>query len=134
MSLQSPPQSHQNYSPYSIHLGLTYVKRGQGWSEWQLAMSETLTNSNGVVHGGAIYSLADTCMGSALHTDLVSGETCTTVEIKISYFKAVQTGPLICRAKILNRGRWVVTLEAEIKDGERLVAKALGTFYVLKKD
>jgi acyl-CoA thioesterase len=114
-------------------VGLQYLERGPSWGRWGLAVADKHINSNGVVHGGAIYTLADTCMGATLHADLAADEVCTTVEIKISYFKPVRAGMLICEAKIINRGRRVVTLEAAVNHEEQLIAKASGTFYVLKK-
>ena len=95
-----------------------------------LDVVDEVFNPNRVVHGGVIYSMADTGMGAALYSDLAKGENCTTIEIKMSYFKPVTEGRLICDTKIVNRGRKVTTLESEITNNERLVAKALGTYYI----
>ncbi len=133
MPTQSSKKPDKSYSSFSSLVGLEYVERGQGWTRWCMDVDESHMNANGVVHGGVIYTLADTCMGSAVHTTLESHQTCTTVEIKISYFKPVHSGTIWCEAKIINRGRRVVTLEADVQYENQLIAKALGTFYVLKK-
>lgn len=50
-----------------------------------------------------------------------------TIEIKINYLKPVQAETLICDAKIIQKGKNIAVLEAEIKANEILVAKAIGT-------
>lgn len=95
-----------------------------------MEVTDALLNPHRVLHGGVIYSMADTGMGAALYSDLDQGESCTTVEIKIAYFRAVTAGTLICDTKIIHRGRKIATLESEIKNDGRLIAKAFGTFYI----
>ncbi|RME43628.1 MAG: PaaI family thioesterase, partial [Caldilineae bacterium] len=70
----------------------------------------------------------------ALHTDLQPGETTATIEIKISYFRPVTAGTLVCETRIVHRGRRVATLEADVHNDGRLVARASGTFYIFTKE
>lgn len=78
--------------------------------------------------------MADTGMGGALYTTLKKGETCATIEIKISYFKPVSAGSLTCKTQVINRGKRVATLESEIFNNERLVAKAMGTYSIFEME
>jgi acyl-CoA thioesterase len=75
--------------------------------------------------------MADTGMGAALFSLLSEGQRCATIEIKIVYLKAVTGGNLSCDTRVLQKGRKVAVLESEVRNGEDLVAKALGTFSVL---
>ena len=90
-------------------------------------------NSNGVVHGGVIFTLADTGMGAALYPTLDAGEICATIEIKINYFKPVTNGDPVCVGEIVNRGKTVANLEASVYAGDVLVAKANGSFSIFKR-
>lgn len=117
-------------NPFCDKLGLTFTSAGAGQSECRLLVSPELFNPNGVLHGGALYAMADTGMGGALFSTLDAGELCATIEIKIVYFKPVTVGVLSCTSRILNRGRRIATLESEIYLDNGLVAKALGTFSV----
>jgi uncharacterized protein (TIGR00369 family) len=83
-------------------------------------------------HGGVLYSMADTGMGAALYSLLESDELCATVEIKISYFKSVKEGTLICDTKVIHKGKTIGALDSEIANNETLVAKASGTFSIFK--
>ncbi len=69
-------------------------------------------------------------MGGALALLLDRNELCTTVEIKISYFLAVSSGTLTCDTRIIHKGNRIATLESEVKQGKKLIAKAIGTFLV----
>jgi acyl-CoA thioesterase len=77
-----------------------------------------------------MYSMADTGMGAALYSLLEENESCATIEVKISYFKPVSNGVLICNTKVINKGRSISALESEILNNEKLIAKASGTFSI----
>jgi acyl-CoA thioesterase len=71
-------------------------------------------------------------MGTALYTLLEKDELCATIEVKITYFKPVREGTLICDTKVIYKGKNFSNLESEIKNGEILVGKATGTFSIFK--
>ena len=53
---------------------------------------ESVYNPIGAVHGGLVCTLLDSAAGCALHTTLPQGKGYTSVEIKVSYLKAVRAG------------------------------------------
>ena len=116
--------------PYADLLGFVVESKGDGKSRCTLPFSEKLLNPNKVVHGGAIYSLADTGMGAALMSAVNEGEFRATIEIKITYFHAVGSENLRCETEVLKKGRRVAMMESEIYSGDKLVAKATGSFAV----
>ena len=127
------PRQAKDFNPFGQLIGLNFSEWERGWSQCVLEVTEKLLNPHHVLHGGVIYSMADTGMGAALYSDLANGERCTTVEIKIAYFKAVSSGTLICDTKIIHRGNKIATLESEIQNNDQLVAKASGTFYISQR-
>lgn len=124
------PRQSKGFNPFGELIGLTFEEFGDGSSRCALEVTDELLNPHGVVHGGVIYSMADTGMGAALYSAIEEEELCTTIEIKITYLRAVRSGRLVCDTRVLNQTRKVAALESEIKSGEELVAKASGTFYV----
>jgi acyl-CoA thioesterase len=88
-------------------------------------------NVNGTVHGGVISTLADVSMGWEVFEHLSDKESITTIEMSVNYFAAVSSGTLVAEATLLHRSRKLAVLESRITCGDRLVAKATGTFYVL---
>jgi acyl-CoA thioesterase len=71
-------------------------------------------------------------MGAAVYSRLEPEESCATIELKVVYIAAVRGGVLECESRVVHRGRRVVVLESEVRSGDRLVAKALGTFAVFE--
>ena len=119
--------------PFASTIGLNFTSKANGYSQCVLTVSENLFNPNGVLHGGVVYSMADTGMGGALHSRLAADETCATIEINIVYLKAVTAGVLTCNTKLIRRGRNIGVLESDVENDGQLVAKALGTFSILKR-
>ena len=79
-------------------LGIRPASMGDGRARFELTVREDHLNPNGVVHGGIVYSLADTAMGAALFSALDPGQSCTTLEIKINYLAPVTSGELAAEA------------------------------------
>lgn len=115
------------------HVGLQFEQPEGGRSRITLPIEPHHFNSTGVVHGGVLFTLADTGMGAALYSKLERGLFSATVEIKISYFKPVTAGTLACETEIVNLGRRLATLESSLLVGDVLVARASGTFAILER-
>ena len=112
-------------------LGIRPASMGDGRARFELTVREDHLNPNGVVHGGVVYSLADTAMGAALFSALEPGQSCTTLEIKINYLAPVTSGELAAEASVVARTKRTGVLEARVlADGGALVAVATGTFYI----
>jgi uncharacterized protein (TIGR00369 family) len=119
--------------PLAELLGIRPETFGEGRARFALTLRDDHMNPYGIVHGGVVYSLADTAMGAALVTRLEPGERCTTVEIKINYLAAATAGTLAADAVLVERTRRLGVLEARVTDAAgRLVALATGTFYIIE--
>lgn len=120
-------------SRFVHHVGVTVDEAAPGRSRCTLQIQEFHRNPSGVVHGGAIFTLADTAMGAALMASLEEDFLCATVEIRLGYFKPVFDGPMTCDAVVVNKGRTLSSMEASIFVNEKLVAKAGATFAIFKR-
>jgi acyl-CoA thioesterase len=119
-------------NPFAQLVGFTLRlgRRGGGTASAALDVRPELLNPNGVVHGGVLFSIADTVMGAALYTTLAPGENCATIEIKIHFLRPVTKGTIRCRTRLVHRGSRVAVLESHISAGRLQVAQALGTFAI----
>jgi len=114
-------------------IGLKFIKMERGFSRSELTITDTLLNPYDTLHGGVVYSLADTGMGGALSSCLEEDERCSTIEIKINYLKSVRSGRLTCDTKVIHQGKNIAFLESVVKDHQdRPVATATGTFNIFK--
>ena len=126
------PLVSKGFHPFGDLIGLNFTDIGQGFSRCEVEVNEKLMNPHKVLHGGIIYTMADTGMGGALYSHLEKDELCATVEVKIVYFSAVRTGKLICDTKVVHKGKRIAILESEITNNGQLVSKALGTYSIFK--
>ncbi|MDC7825727.1 PaaI family thioesterase [Pseudomonas sp. BLCC-B13] len=125
MSDASPVGKDSNFSRL---LGIRILRAENGEAELRMAMQEQMLNLHGRMHGGALYSLIDTALGQASHS-LFGGEAGSmTLECKVNYIRGVETGEVVCHARVLNAGRKVHVLEARVEQGDKLVATAQATF------
>ena len=118
--------------PFADLLGLSVDSKQSGKSTCSIAFTERLLNPNNVVHGGVIYSMADTGMGGALMSLLGDGQLCATIEIKMMYLKPAGHHDLVCNTEVIKQGRRVAILESEVLSGGELIAKATGSFAVFE--
>jgi acyl-CoA thioesterase len=113
-----------------VGFSLRTGRRGSGTSAAALEVRPGLMNPNGVIHGGALFTMADTAMGAALYKTLAPGEYCATIEIKIHFLQPVTKGKIRCRTRLVHRGGRIAVLESHLSVGRQQVAQALGTFAI----
>ena len=126
------PTDTRGLNPFGDLIGLRFTACEGGRSQCVLKVDQKLLNPHGVVHGGVLYSMADTGMGAAVYSVMDKGELCATVELKIAYFRAVKDGTLVCDTLIISRGKRIAALESGITTGGQLVAKASGTYSIFR--
>lgn len=126
------PLKSRGFHPFGELIGLEFTQSEDGFSRGVLEVEDKHLNPHNVVHGGVIYSMADTGMGGAVYSCLEEDELCATVEIKIVYMAPVSSGRLTCDTRVVHRGKRIALLESEVKNNERLVAKATGTYSLFK--
>jgi uncharacterized protein (TIGR00369 family) len=94
-------------------------------------------NPIGTVHGGYAATLLDSALGCAVHSTLPAGVGYTTVDLNVTYVRALteSSGPVRCEGKILHAGGRIATAEAKLwdKDG-RLCATGVTTCLILRPD
>ena len=87
-----------------------------------------------IVHGGVIFTLADTAMAMALMSVMPAHTGFSTIEAKINFLLPVRTGELSADATIIHRGRSTAVLEATVHNTNgaerKAVARVLGTFHI----
>ena len=84
-------------------------------------------------HGGVLFTLLDTALGRSVLAQLPEGRGCATVEIKINYFRPVQSGRIIARGRLRELTRSLGYAEGEIvNDAGKVLARASGTFFLTR--
>lgn len=81
-------------------------------------------NGAGVMHGGALMTLADCAASLCAFLNLPSGAVTSTTDSFTRFLRPISDGTATATARPLRVGRSAITLETEIRDDDgRLVAK-----------
>jgi acyl-CoA thioesterase len=118
-------------SAFSRLLGCRPLRVEGGAAEVLLPLTAELRNRAGKLHGGAIFSLVDIAMGLACSSAHGFAQKSVTVECKINYMRAIDDGEVLCHARVIHHGSRTLVVEAEVRQGEALVARAQGTFMLV---
>ena len=118
---------------FSRFIGLKITHVSPERVEATLEAREELSNRAGVLHGGAIMTIADTIGGVGTSANLPKGAGTVTIESKTNFFAAIPIGDT-ARAECtpLHRGRTTMVWQTKImrKDG-RLAALVTQTQLVI---
>lgn len=109
-------------------VGIEVRGTDDGRSTVTMEAGEPHLNAGGTVHGGAIATLVDAAMGAAVWTGTAEGERPVTVEMKVNYLEPGREGTLVATAEVRKRGRRFTLVEAQVVQGDDLLAHATGTF------
>lgn len=114
-------------NPFLKFMGIELLDAGEGWVKMKIAYRPELRQPF-TLHGGAIYSLADSAAAHALTTLIMPDQFPTTVEQHINFLKAVKDQDVYCEARIVHLGKTLAYAEATMttEDGA-LVAKSAAT-------
>jgi 1,4-dihydroxy-2-naphthoyl-CoA hydrolase len=125
------PQLH-GMVPLAGLLGIRLAGASPERIELELAWRAELCTAAGIMHGGALMSLADTAGALCAFLNLPEDATgTTTIESKTNLLAAVREGTVAATATPLHVGGSVIVVETEVRAGERLVAKTTQTQMVL---
>ena len=81
----------------------------------ELLVRDDLTNGNGILHGGAVMTLADNLGGMATMANLPDGVHTSTVESKTNFFAGMPVGETVHAECIpLHRGRTTMVWQTRI--------------------
>jgi len=125
----------QKRAPVSELIGFEVPEAGDGRALVTLQAGPQHANPMGTMHGGILCDIADAAMGIAFASTLATGESFTTLELKISFFRPVWNERLRAEGRVVQRGRTVGYTECDITDERgRLIAKSNSTCLVLRGD
>lgn len=122
------PEDLPDMMPLMRTLGIDVVDAGAGEVVGTMAWAADRCTIGGVLHGGAVMSLADTVGAVCAFLNLPEGATTSTIESKSNFFRAVTDGDVKAVTKPLHVGRTTIAVRTEVTDADdRLVAHVVQT-------
>jgi 1,4-dihydroxy-2-naphthoyl-CoA hydrolase len=123
------PNLIRDLMPFAVLIGVELLDARPELVRGMLAFSDQRCTAGGVMHGGALMALADTCGGVCAALNLPEGATGTaTIESKTNFMRALRDGVVSATSRPLHVGRTIIVLETELTrhDGA-LIAKTTQT-------
>jgi 1,4-dihydroxy-2-naphthoyl-CoA hydrolase len=118
--------------PFAGELGVELAAAAPEEVRGAMRWRPDLCTVDGVLHGGALMSFADTLGAVCAFLNLPEGATTTTVESKTNFFRAVRGGHVTGITRPLHAGRRFIVVQTDLLDDERrLVAQTTQTQAVL---
>ena len=115
------------HNPFVQLIGVEIVEVAPDRSLLRLELRPETMNPHGLVHGGALFTLADNAAGCASSTD---GRTYVTQAGEIHFLHTQASGAVLAEALVKHRGRSTVLVEVTLTgEGGRLLATAIFTYF-----
>ncbi|NLL17705.1 MAG: hotdog fold thioesterase [Clostridia bacterium] len=119
---------HTANDRFAAHLGIKLLEAGPGYALAEMEIKEHHLNGVDVVHGGAIFGLADFVFAVACNA---KGPVTLAVNASISYFKAPKGKILTAEAREVTSSRKLGHYHVDIRDEDKeLIARFTGTGYI----
>jgi 1,4-dihydroxy-2-naphthoyl-CoA hydrolase len=118
--------------PFAELLGIEIVDSRPEEVRGRMPWSDRLCTAGGVLHGGALMTLADSAGAMCAVLNLPAGAGTSTIESKTNFFRAVREGHVEAVARPLHVGRSTIVVQTDLFDaGGRRVAQVTQTQAVL---
>ncbi len=120
--------------PFAEHLGITIETASKDEVVGTLPWRAELCTTGGIMHGGAMISLADTLGAIVAFLNLPPGANTATIESKTNLFRAVAKGVLRGISTPLHVGRTTIVVQTDLRNEEnKRVALVTQTQAVITK-
>jgi 1,4-dihydroxy-2-naphthoyl-CoA hydrolase len=129
MSDVPTPEQIRDTMPFAALVGIELLETTPQLVRGRLAFSPERCTAGGLMHGGALMALADSCGGVCAFLNLPDGAVGTaTIESKTNFLRGVRDGALTASTRPLHAGRTMIVIETEIvRDDGALAAKVTQT-------
>jgi uncharacterized protein (TIGR00369 family) len=118
--------------PFAAQVGVTITSARADEVRGLLDWTPERCTTAGLMHGGALMTLADSLGAVCAFLNLPPGASTSTIESKTNFFRAVKGGTVTGVSRPIHAGRTTIAVHTEIRDADdRLVAYVTQTQAVL---
>lgn len=121
-------------TPYLSWLGLRFERYAPDEAVMRLPFRPELTNDGTYYHGGVVAAALDTTGAAAAWSnhDFNKGMRASTVAMSLQYVGAAKHSDLVCRAKVVRRGKELTFVDISATDADgAVVAHGVQTYRIV---
>jgi uncharacterized protein (TIGR00369 family) len=120
------------FAPWVRELNLSVEDIGSDGITMRLPADARLSRIGGIVSGQAMTAMADTTMVLALAAHFGGFRPVATVDVAMSFMRAIKSSDVLCEARVRRAGRSLAFVHAELRaaDDAQIAAVANGTFAI----
>lgn len=120
-------------APFEEFLGMEIVHAGAGQATLRMPFKAALCQGKGLMHGGAIVSLADTSLAMAIKSLLPEGTDFVTMNLELEFHAAITSGTVRAEARVVNRDDRNIEGVTEIYDGNGIKAATFKAVFRIRR-
>ena len=120
-------------APFEAYLGMRIDEARDGRAVLSMPFKVKLAQGKGLMHGGAVASIADTAVAMAIKSMVPEGTDFVTVEMSLKFLAPVHEGTVLAEARGVPQGERKIVGEADIYNGGTRVAEFRALFVIKKK-
>ena len=123
------PAALRDLMPFAQLIGVELLEATADLVVGRMEWSAERCTAGGILHGGALMSLADSCGAISAFLNLPQGAAGTgTIESKTNFLRSVSDGAVTAESRPLHAGRTTVVVETTIARADgKLAAKVIQT-------
>ena len=127
-------ERHFRQSPLTDPWEPLYSKKTEKAVIMGLRLARPHTNARGLIHGGLIAALADNAMGYSCAHAMGWASSLVTISLAIDFVGSAEIGQwLSIESEVIRTGSTICFAQSLIKADDAVIARANGTFRVVKK-
>ena len=120
-------------APFERLLNVSILEASGGRATLSMPFLIDYAQGGGLMHGGALVSLADTAVVMAIKSLVPSGSHFATIALEAKYLLPVKKGTVTAKARVVEREGRILRGRATVYDGEnRAVMEFFSTFKIAK--
>jgi uncharacterized protein (TIGR00369 family) len=128
-------EPHFRKSPFTDPWEPLYSRRTERAVIMGLRLAKAHTNARGLIHGGLMAALADNAMGYSCAQATGWRSSFVTISLAVDFTGSADIGQwLAVESEVIRTGSTICFAQCLVKADDAVVARANGTFRVVKKD
>jgi uncharacterized protein (TIGR00369 family) len=104
--------------PFAVATGVVLDAASADEVRGRLAWAPERCTTAGLLHGGAVMTLADSVGAVCAFLNLPEGAATSTIESKSNFFRGVRDGEIVATAQPLHVGRTTIVVQTDVRTAD----------------